>query len=225
MLAIIIVVIIITSLGLKSAFCWGWNTTRVSISQNFRVRSVQISALRWDLAQRTADRPWAPWQPDRFTSLFVLEQGQDATRKRSRTLLHGKKKCCSHPCKPQADTDSWLKRDSGGSGHAAPSVFFTHRLPRLLGLFQRVDEEVRKKSGCLNRGHRLRGRNLAIPGDRKLRKCFKREVIIQISGSWAESGAALGTAGPVGPHLRFFREEPLPAMLGFWVKFNWEKKI
>lgn len=36
-----------------------------------------------------------------------------------------------------------------------PSVFFTHRLPRLSALFQGADENVRKKSGCLNRGDRL----------------------------------------------------------------------
>ena len=35
------------------------------------------------------------------------------------------------------------------------SVFFTHRLPRLSVLFQRADENVRKKLGCLNRGHKL----------------------------------------------------------------------
>lgn len=61
----------------------------------------------------------------------------------------------SHLCKPQADTGSWLKRlILGNEGMLHPeSSFLADSKP--VYLFWRVDEKLYKKSGCLNRGHRL----------------------------------------------------------------------
>lgn len=95
-----------------------------------------------------------------------------------------------------------------------PSVFFTHGLPRLSALFQGADENVRKKSGCLNRGDGLCVGIWQFLETENFGNVLKemssyRSVVLKLHLS------ALGSAGPMGPLSRFFSKEALPAVLGF----------
>lgn len=75
-------------------------------------------------------------QPARFTSLSVLEQGQN-------TLQHSRKATCSSTekqtlClrKPQADADSWLKTEDLQDQDMLHPVYSLPRFPRLFVYFR-----------------------------------------------------------------------------------------